>query len=136
MENFTSENNEVQLADEIKEILPGDIIFFKLENKQHDQPSHVVAKVIHCKSDGYIDFQWMGHYSKSDDKATFQSGWVDVKDNKEYYSNSKLHKNHIMYTGESTGTFIRIENILLHGEKALKHNGKLTAEARSFLARK
>ena len=136
MENFTSENNEVQLADEIKEILPGDIIFFKLENKQHDQPSHVVAKVIHCKSDGYIDFQWMGHYSKSDDKATFQPGWVDVKDNKEYYSNSKLHKNHIMYTGESTGTFIRIENILLHGEKALKHNGKLTAEARSFLARK
>ena len=125
---------ETQLSRNNEEILEGDIILFQLKNDTHssqqkDNSNYAVGKVANI-NEGWINFQWMGNYN--DKSAPYKPGWIDNQ-NKEYYNSSKLHTSHKVFDNESTQTYIRSKNVLYHGAKVLKSDGRLTKEAKDVM---
>ena len=130
------ESEETTLASNNEEILKGDVILFRLKNNTHSRKENktdtcAVGKVTDIV-DGWINFQWMGNYN-SNHKTPYVLGWIANRDNQEYYAKAKLHPSHKIFDNESTQTYIKANNVLLHGNRVLKSNGCLSKEARQAI---
>lgn len=105
----------------------------RLATDTHGGSTHAIGMYRGMKGE-YIDFQWMGNYGNGKLTGVFLPGWVDPRDNKEYYRAKRLYHNHERFTGESTGTYITSSQILMRGDKLLRESGKLTTNALSLIS--
>ena len=105
----------------------------KLTSDTHSGMTHAVGMYRGMKGE-YIDFQWMGNYGNGKLARVFLPGWVDPRDNKEYYKNKPTHHSHKRFMGESTETYVTLKEILLRGSNLLKESGKLTASALAIIS--
>ena len=105
----------------------------KLASDTHSNHTHAVGMYRGMKGE-YIDFQWMGNYGNGKPTGVFLPGWVDPKDNKEYYKAKRIHPTHHRFTGESTGTYITLTQVLMRGDKLIRESGKLTTDALSLIS--
>ena len=125
---------ETPVNNKYEEVVTGDVILFGLNDGTSAKNTYAVAKVLNVNKKNWICFQWMGNYSNSKDRV-FLPGWVDVKDNKEYYSRKPMHKNHPKFMGEDTETYLNTSSVLLKGTALIRENGKLTPYAIDMISK-
>ena len=73
-----------------------------------------IARLTGTAADGTLNFRWLSN-STDNYKGTFQDGWITADGAVYYTDGRKRSRNHVAYTGESSGTTARQEDIILHG---------------------
>jgi hypothetical protein len=116
------------------DVASGDVILFGLNDGTSAKNAYAVAQVLNVNKEGWIHFQWMGNYSNTKERK-FLLGWVDPKDNKEYYLKKHLHPSHLKFTGVDTETYIDTSRVLLKGPALIKESGKLTPYALDLVSK-
>ena len=115
------------------DISSGDVILFGLNDGTSNKNAYAVAKALSVNN-GWIHFQWLGNYSNSKERV-FLPGWIDPRDNREYYSRKQIHPSHVKFTGTDTETFIDTSRVILKGSALIKESGKLTAYALDLISK-
>ena len=109
------------------------MILFGLNDGTSNKNAYAVAKALSVNN-GWIHFQWLGNYSNSKERV-FLPGWIDPRDNREYYSRKQIHPSHVKFTGTDTETFIDTSRVILKGSALIKESGKLTAYALDLISK-
>ena len=127
-------DGSVSVSGKYDDVASGDIVLFGLNDGTSAQNTYAVARVLNVNKKNWICFQWMGNYSNSKERV-FLPGWIDPKDNKEYYSHKPIHKTHPKFMGEDTGTYTNVGEVLLKGPALIKESGKLTPYALDLISK-
>jgi hypothetical protein len=111
-----------------------DLIIFPTEISEQHKCVFGVGKVIEIEGKN-IFFQWLGSKPLAEASKPFLPGWVDLKDNKGYYSTRKIHKSHPPWTNKDTATEITINDVIATGSDLLNSNHKIAENFRRIIER-
>ena len=90
----------------------GDMVALRMESAPNEPLPFAVGEVIQRK-ESKIVVHWFGQARQNASMlGIWKKGYVDTSDNRRYYHDRKLHKNHLLYTSTLSESKLDIEDIL------------------------
>jgi hypothetical protein len=96
----------------VSRVIVGDMVALRVASDSYENLPFSVGEVIRKKSDTLVVW-WYGPAGRgSNISGVWKRGFVDPKDNKRYYHNKRLHRNHSPYTSEDTETELDASHVV------------------------
>jgi len=135
-ENLSTDTTQREREQKISPRRPpeiGEIIVFPMECSEKHRCIFGMGKILEIKGKNNIFFQWYGNAPRAEARKSFKPGWVDLTDNKGYYSFRKIHASHPAWTNEDTLTNIGIDSVIVSDRDIVDGKGRIETKFREMI---